>query len=311
MWKGAKQPTIIVVENRNSTCTFGLELDKEYLLFATTQDGSLHINLCSRNQPLATAERDMALLDLLFTDLASPPLHPLTTVTVEGTSAYSTQADQLSVWFVMAEPPADQSDAAVWAVLEQQKALLDELLRAEPGLAPLLDQASLSTNGRDFYLTRKRDALPDDKLLTLLEHLTAFETTLIKDARLPIIGIEVMFALEDCTLPLVTAQRSALWSARDRAGLLAVVMGRAVDTVQSIVEETIDDLSPDGGDVCQALRWRQWHELPLTSNLSTLLNIDVPVKVRVTFGLKPAIGQETPTVAPTFVSPLPTPTPKQ
>lgn len=66
-----------------------------------------------------------------------------------------------------------------------------------------------------------------------------------------------MFALEDCTLPLVTAQRNALGNARSRAEPLAVAMGCTVDTMQSIVEETTERLPSVGRDVCQALQWHQ------------------------------------------------------
>lgn len=309
VWKGAKQSTITVATDQSSSCAYFLEVGEEYLLFAREIDGVLVTGLCDRNQPLATADREMALLDQLFSDLAAPPLHPATTVTVLSTITSSTQADQVTVRFVRAEPATGQSEAAVWAALEAQQALLQELLKSEQTLATLVDQFPLSTNGQDFYLTFKRDSFSDDDLHALLDQLAQLEITLTTDERLSIRAVEVMFAVEDCTLPLVTAHRSALWTAHARAGLLATVMGSAVDTVQTIVEEPTDSMSPAEGDVCQALRWRQWYELPLTTALSTVLNIDVPVTLRVTFGVKPALAQGMPPPTSSFVSPLPTPVP--
>lgn len=308
IWKGHTQPTITVEESRNSTCIFGLELNKEYLLFATILNGDLHVDVCGRNQPLATAERDIALLDQLFSDLSVSLLHPSATVTVLGTTAYTTQVDQLSLRFMMAEAIADKSEADTGAELEEQQMLLHDLLQSAQMPTSLLDPYLLSTDGRNFYLTVKRSPFTDDELLSLLDQLTQFETTVAKDNRLPLRAIEVMFSVEDCTLPLVEAHRNAMWNARYRAGLLATTMYSAVDTVQTVVEEYSNSLPPDGRDACQALEQRPWYKLPLTTDLPMLLTLDVPIQVRVTFGLKPAITQELPAATAPFVSPLPKPT---
>lgn len=306
VWKGANQPTVTVATS-NSDCAYNFEVGKEYLIFAEALDGQLRADSCSRSQPLATAERDIALLDALFSPSALQAFDPAATVTVRGTHTYLGAADQLSVRFVLAE-------GAIEANFEKQRTQLAEALLAHNVPATIL--ASLYSDGKDFYAILKSTQFSDE-LATLIDQLRENQDAIAQASHLPIGRIEVMSGLEDCTLTLAYAQRNALWNAQTRAELLATLMGGRINAVMAITEETPAGASVDTVGICDALRWRQWYELPLTTELSALMQITVPVSLQVTFGVKPLITNEAlqpegvvlSTATPAFLSPLATPTP--
>ena len=304
VWKGVNLPAVTIATS-NSTCAYSFEIGKEYLIFAEALDGQLRADSCSRSQPLATAERDIALLDALFSPSALRAFDPAATVTVRGTHTYLGAADQLSVRFVLAE-------GAIEANFEKQHTQLSEALLAHKVPSTIL--ASLYSDGKDFYVILKRTQFSDGELATLIDQLRENQGAIAQASDLPIGRIEVMSGLEDCTLTLAYAQRNALWNAQTRAELLAALMGGRTDRLLAITEETP---AGDTVGICDALRWRQWYELPLTTELSAMMQITVPVSLQVTFGVKPLItgdalqpeGVVPAAATPAFLSPLATPTP--
>lgn len=309
VWKGVNQPTIKIATS-NSDCAYNFEVDKEYLIFAEALDGQLRADSCSRSQPLATAERDIALLDALFSPSALQAFDPAATITVHGEHTYLDTADQLFVRFVLAE-------GANEANFEKQRTQLSEALLVHN--VPSTIVSSLYSDGKDFYVILRRTQFSDDELVTLLDQFVQNQTAISQASDLPIGRIEAMSGLADCTRPLVNAHRNALWNAQTRAELLAVLLGGRTDRLLAITEETPAGAAVDTVGICDALRWRQWHELPLTTELSAMMQITVPVSLQVTFGVKPLITNEAlqpegfapATATPAFLSPLATPTPSQ
>ena len=304
-WKGVNQPTVTIAVG-NSSCSFFFETDKEYLIFATEVGSQLRTGLCNGNQPLETAGKTVVLLDTLLPPSPLLALHPAATITVHGENTYLGETDQLSVRFVR------DDDSVVEVYQEQQRTQLQDTLRVNKVPASLLD--SLYSDGRDFYLTFTREQFTDDELALLLEQLTKNEAKIIQESQLPLRRIEVMAGLSDCTLPVASAQRNALWDAKARADLLAGLVGGRTDSIVAVMEERVNG-ALRGSYVCDVLRWRQWHELPLATDLSAMMQITVPVSVQVTFGVKPLITGESlqqegfvpATATPAVLSPLATP----
>lgn len=309
VWKGVNQSTVTIATG-NSTCAYSFAVGKEYLIFANRENGQLYTSLCSGNQLLETAERDIALLDALFSPSALRAFDPAATVTARGAHTYLGAADQLSVRFVLAE-------GAIEANFEKQRTHLSKALLAHNVPSTIL--ASLYSDGKDFYVILKRTQFSDDELATLIDQLRENQDAIAQASHLPIGRIEVMSGLEDCTLTLAYAQRNALWNAQTRAELLAALMGGRTDAVVAITEDAPAGASVDTVGICDALRWRQWYELPLTTDLSAMMQITVPVSLQVTFSVKPLITNESlsqtgvvpATATPAFLSPLATPTPVQ
>lgn len=308
VWKGANQPTVTIATS-NSMCGYPFEVGKEYLIFANVEDGQLYADSCSRSQPFETAERDIALLDTLFSPSPLLAFHPSATITVRGESVYLGDTDQLSVRFVLEE------NGAVEADLEKQRTQLHAALSANQVPSTILD--SLYSDGKDFYVTLTRERFSYDDLVTFIDQLLQNQDAIVQASHLPIRSVKVMAGLQDCTLPLVNAQRNALWNAKTRAELLTGLVGGRTDTVLAITEEVPAGAAVGAVGICDALRWRQWYELPLTTDLSAMMQITVPVSLQVTFGVKPLITNESlpqedgvpATATPAFLSPLATPTP--
>ena len=306
-WKGVNEPTVTIAVG-HSSCSFFFETNKEYLIFATEVGSQLRTGLCNGNQPLETAGKTVVLLDTLLPPSPLLALHPAATITVHGENTYLSETDQLSVRFV------HDDDSVVDVDQEQHRTQLQDALRVNQVPASLLE--SLYSDGRDFYLTFMHDQFTDDELVILLEQLTQNEAKIIQESQLPLRRIEVMAGLSDCTLPVASAQRSALWDAKARADLLAGLVGGRLDSIVAVTEERVNG-ALSGSDLCNALRWREWHELPLATDLSAMMQITLPVSLQVTIAIKPLLTSasvmhkevELPTTTPAALSPLATPKP--
>jgi hypothetical protein len=63
VWKGADQPTLVVVTPASSaSCGFAFAQGQEYLVYASEVDGRLQTIACSRTAPIAVAGEDLAAL---------------------------------------------------------------------------------------------------------------------------------------------------------------------------------------------------------------------------------------------------------
>jgi hypothetical protein len=63
VWKGPAEPSLIVTTAGDSAaCGFEFQPGAEYIVYATTQDGSLATGLCSRTQSTTGAGEDLAAL---------------------------------------------------------------------------------------------------------------------------------------------------------------------------------------------------------------------------------------------------------
>ena len=63
VWKGAGQPTVVVVTPASSaSCGFAFAQGQEYLVYASEVDGRLQTIVCSRTAPIAAAGEDLAAL---------------------------------------------------------------------------------------------------------------------------------------------------------------------------------------------------------------------------------------------------------
>jgi LPXTG-motif cell wall-anchored protein len=64
VWKGSVPSTAVITTMRDSaSCGYSFEQGQEYLVYATTNDaGEMEVSLCSRTQPLANANEDLAAL---------------------------------------------------------------------------------------------------------------------------------------------------------------------------------------------------------------------------------------------------------
>ncbi len=62
-WKGSvSQTTTITTARSGSSCGYTFEKGGEYIVYAHGPENNLSVSLCSRTQPLATAEDDLAVL---------------------------------------------------------------------------------------------------------------------------------------------------------------------------------------------------------------------------------------------------------
>jgi len=63
VWKGAGQPTVVVVTPASSaSCGFAFAQGQEYLVYASEIEGRLQTIVCSRTAPIAAAGEDLAAL---------------------------------------------------------------------------------------------------------------------------------------------------------------------------------------------------------------------------------------------------------
>ena len=120
-WKGIESEHAEVVTAANSaTCGYAFTVDQSYLVYATTLEGKLHVNLCGRTQPIAGADEDLKALGLGATPV-EPKAGPATLETKEGTTPE--------------EPPARGGCAGCAATGESPRSLAAAAL---PALCALL-----------------------------------------------------------------------------------------------------------------------------------------------------------------------------
>jgi len=71
VWKGSvSQTTNITTARSGSSCGYTFEKGIEYIVYAHGSENNLSVSLCSRTQPLASAEDDLALLGVGAAPLA-------------------------------------------------------------------------------------------------------------------------------------------------------------------------------------------------------------------------------------------------
>jgi len=71
VWKGPVHQTIPITTSRSgASCGYTFEMGGEYIVYANGTEDSLVVSLCSRTQPLATAEDDLAELGVGITSLS-------------------------------------------------------------------------------------------------------------------------------------------------------------------------------------------------------------------------------------------------
>ncbi len=71
VWKGSvSQTTTITTARSGASCGYTFEKGGEYIVYAHGQENNLSVSLCSRTQPLDTAEDDLALLGIGAVPLA-------------------------------------------------------------------------------------------------------------------------------------------------------------------------------------------------------------------------------------------------
>jgi hypothetical protein len=64
-WKSPVAQTITITTSRSgASCGYTFEKGSEYLVYAYGQENNLAVSLCSRTQPLVTAEEDLAVLGI-------------------------------------------------------------------------------------------------------------------------------------------------------------------------------------------------------------------------------------------------------
>lgn len=63
VWKGAESRTVLLkTPGSSASCGFNFEQGREYVVYASQQEGNLTAGLCSRTSPLASAADDLAVL---------------------------------------------------------------------------------------------------------------------------------------------------------------------------------------------------------------------------------------------------------
>jgi hypothetical protein len=71
VWKGSvSQTTTVTTARSGSSCGYTFEKGGEYIVYAHGPENNLSVSLCSRTQPLATAEDDLAVLGVGAAPLA-------------------------------------------------------------------------------------------------------------------------------------------------------------------------------------------------------------------------------------------------
>ncbi len=71
VWKGSvSQTTTITTARSGASCGYTFEKGGEYIVYAHGPENNLSVSLCSRTQPLATAEDDLAVLGVGAAPLA-------------------------------------------------------------------------------------------------------------------------------------------------------------------------------------------------------------------------------------------------
>jgi hypothetical protein len=89
-WKGVASETVMLTTPQDSAgCGYPFVKDESYLVYAQAGSGGLHASLCSRTQPIAQAEADLAVLGMGVVPFSprQPNLSPADKVTLEPSKA--------------------------------------------------------------------------------------------------------------------------------------------------------------------------------------------------------------------------------
>lgn len=304
VWKGPSSERLIV--NMADVCSFPFAEDKEYLIFANEQDGELHTSLCSRNQALDLASREIGTLDALFGPGSPARSSAPGAVTVTAHGTYAAFSDRLEVRLLFKEEQETPLSARAQESLEDlllAKGLTAEML--------FLNYAYADATGYSFAVNEAH--MPNGDVDAMLDLLVEVEEALQEESDPAIAGIEVRFALQDCTEAAFRARANALGAARMQAELLAALAGGARGEVVGLAEEAPVSVPRATANFCDAVQGR-WHAIPLRVDSENLRQLEWQATLTVTYAVEARTVERPapptsplPTPATTFISPLPTP----
>jgi hypothetical protein len=282
-WKGPSNATLTV--SNPPVCAYPFEVGKDYLIFAVEDDGLLQVSICQGIRPLAEASAAIVQLNSIFSPHPLLPASSSAVVTVLGQSRYPTRADLLIVRFLLAE--ADQGDAPS----ELLKNRLAETLIANRVPEALLAPETFYGDHWGFYLIVPQAQIPNANTAAFLQSMRQAELELANDAHLPIHTVEVLFTVQDCLQVVVDAQRKALLHARERAELLANLMGSRLGEMIALSDESVPP-EPAEGDLllCEVIQPHRWHPLPLETDLERAQLLRPQIRLRVSYALEKAVS---------------------
>lgn len=311
IWKGPNSQTLTLTTG-GTTCDYGFEVGKAYLVFAIEFKGRLSTNICTLTQPLRSAEKTLDAFDRIY---SWPFLKVQTpaTITVNGYSHNIMNADLVNVRFVFAKEQESK------AVREVERQRLTDAFQSAGAANTLLVSLPFNVDREGIYFAAKLESFSNGDPTEYLQLLDKIHKTLTTTPGGAFARVEVMFTLQDCTMMLVWAQRNALSNAGTTGELLATHLGSKIGKIVAITNLSNDTLLKEGAEICGDPQPRPWYRLPIKTDLETAMQISTEITLSVTFQVEEAVPgaqtlpahpkqtQATPTLSTT--SPLLTPTP--
>ncbi|MEM7129051.1 MAG: hypothetical protein AAF702_22145 [Chloroflexota bacterium] len=281
VWKGPRTVTITVARG-NSNCSYRLLVGQEYLIFAYEYENQLYAGgLCSYTQPLETAWRTRELLNQIYESKPVMDISAPAQLTVHGPTGYSIRSNLIRVRYTYEKIQLEER------LSDEKQQIIKDILISQGLTQQMLSSSRYSSSHNQILFAISEEHWPDGDVNSLLNMLIEIQHALEDSSlNLPIDSLEAMFTVDDCTRLIVRSKRYALTQIQQQAEVLTGLTGSTLGKVISIVDSsTRTDSANQQSHLCRADR--EWHKLPLQADLQTVMLVDGPLRLSVTFEVQP------------------------